>query len=294
MIRSGRKPNDPGERMILNNFLTMKRISEIRNEPLTRNLILELHRMVTKGTLDNPDAEGRFRRADENVDVGDDYGQIFHTPPPADELDKRIEMMCAFANESSSENYIHPAIRSIILHFWLAYDQPFVDGNGRTARALFYWSMLRHGYWLFEFVSISQAILKAPIQYGRAFLLTETDDNDLTYFILYHLKVMDDAVHQLNAYIKRKAVEKKKTEDKIKGINILNHRQRALIGHTLRHSAFNYTIETHRLSHDVVYQTARSDLLNLVDRNLLTARKQSSTWIFTPPAGLEEQLQNLA
>ncbi len=294
MIRSGRNPKDRSERMILNNFLTMKRICEIRNEPLTRNLILELHRMVTKSTLDNPDAEGRFRRADEKVEVGDDYGNTFHIPPPADELEKRIELMCYFANETTANNYIHPAIRSIILHFWLAYDHPFVDGNGRTARALFYWSMLRHGYWLFEFVSISQTILKAPTQYGRAFLLTETDDNDLTYFIHYHLKVMDDAVHQLHAYIKRKAVELKKTEAEIKGITILNHRQRALIGHALRHPTFNYTIESHRMSHDVVYQTARSDLLNLVDRNLLTARKQSSTWIFTPPAGLEEQLQNLA
>ena len=60
--------------------------------------------------------------------------------------------------------FIHPMIRSIILHFWLAYDHPFVDGNGRTARALFYWSMLRHGYWLFEFISISQIILKGPDQ----------------------------------------------------------------------------------------------------------------------------------
>ena len=65
--------------------------------------------------------------------------------------------------------FLHPVIRSILLHFWVAYDHPFVDGNGRNARALFYWSMLRHGFWLAEFFSISHEILKAPRKYYRAF-----------------------------------------------------------------------------------------------------------------------------
>src|SRR5205814_10028127 len=56
----------------------------------------------------------------------------------------------------------HPMVRSMILHFWLAYDHPFVDGNGRTARALFYWSMLRNGYWMFEYITISKIILSGP------------------------------------------------------------------------------------------------------------------------------------
>ena len=92
---------------------------------------------------------------------------------------------------------MHPAIRAIILHFWLAYDHPFIDGNGRTARALFYWLMLRHGYWLFEFISISEIILKAPVQYGEAFLYTETDQNDLTYFIIHQTEVIRKSMQSL-------------------------------------------------------------------------------------------------
>lgn len=294
MIRSGRKPKDRSEQMILNNFVTMKRICALKDEPLTQDLILDLHRMVTKDTLDKPDAAGRFRRSDEPVDVGDDYGNVYHTPPSAGELAGRLDAMCVFANEALSENFIHPAIRSIILHFWLAYDHPFIDGNGRTARALFYWSMLRHGYWLFEFVSISQTILKAPTKYGRAFLLTETDGNDLTYFILYHLEVIENAVRQLHEYIQRKTDELKKVEAELKGIIILNHRQRALMGHAVSHPAFLYTIESHRMSHNVVYQTARADLLDLAERNLLEAQKRSNTWTFSAPTDLEQRLRNLS
>src|SRR5665213_1500746 len=162
MLRTGRPPRDKSERMILKNYHTMQRIRALRDSPLTPELVLEIHQCVTKNTLDRPDAAGRLRREDEEVRVEEDItGVVFHVPPPAAELPARLDAMCAFANGESPDYFIHPIIRAIILHFWLAYDHPFVDGNGRTARALFYWFMLRHGYWHFEVISISEIILKA-------------------------------------------------------------------------------------------------------------------------------------
>ena len=120
---------------ILNNYRTMQRIIELKSENITNETLFELHRIVTEGTLDNPSAVGRFRRGDEDIVVGDDFGEIFHVPPPAGELEDRIAAMCDFANGQSAGGFIHPLVRSMILHFWLAYDHPFVDGNGRTARA---------------------------------------------------------------------------------------------------------------------------------------------------------------
>jgi Fic family protein len=293
MIRTGRSPRDKSERMILNNFDAMREIGKLKTEKLTKELIFHLHGIVTRETLDDPTAAGRFRRLNETVRVEDVYGSVFHDPPLASELESRMEKMCRFANDEIPSEFIHPVIRSIILHFWLAYDHPFVDGNGRTARALFYWSMLRHGYWLFEFVSISQVIKKAPIKYGRAFLYTESDDNDLTYFIRYHLHVIAKAIKELHDYIKRKTQEVRSMETKLRGIQMLNHRQRALITHALHHPRQHYTVESHRNSHGVVYETARSDLLNLRDRGLLTAKKVGKEWVFTAAENLEECLSRL-
>ena len=293
MIRSGRTPSDKSERMILNNYHAMREIGKLKNEPLTKALILHLHKIVSEGTLDDPTAAGRFRRPDETVRVEDMYGSVFHHPPHADELESRMQKMCRFANGEIPREFIHPAIRSIVLHFWLAYDHPFVDGNGRTARALFYWSMLRNNYWLFEFVSISQIIRKAPIKYGRSFLFTETDDNDLTYFIRYHLHVIERSIKVLHEYITRKTREIRGIENRLRGIQILNHRQRALITHALRHPQHRYTIESHMNSHDVVYETARTDLLNLRDRRLLTAMKMGRQWSFTAVDNLEDRLARL-
>ena len=293
MIRTGRHPRDHSERMILNNFLTMRRISEWKDKPFTKEMVFEIHRLVTDQTMDEPSAEGRLRRAGEEVVVGDEYDEVFHEPPPAKELDDRMKKMCEFANGEIPKGFLHPALRSMILHFWLSYDHPFLDGNGRTARALFYWSMLHHGYWLCEFISISQIIRSGPAKYGRAFLYTETDENDLTYFILYHVEVLRRAIDELHKYIKRKTEELRAIERELQGIEALNYRQRALVGHALRHPNQRYTIQSHRVSQNIVYQTARADLLDLKQRGLLRGHKTGKRWYFTAVSDLEEKLRSL-
>lgn len=297
MIRTGRPPHDRSEKMILNNYRTMKKIGEVKHEPLSKDLIFELHRIVTEETLADPATSGRFRKPSERIFVGDlATPTVVHEPPPAGELKKRMEMMCRFANgKEPADEFIHPVIRAIILHFWLAYDHPFVDGNGRTARALFYWSMLHNdpSYWIFEFTSISQIILQAPAKYVRAFLYTETDDNDLTYFILYQLDVIDRAIRKLGEYVKRKTEELREIESRLRGFPLLNSRQQALMIHALKHPKHFYTVQGHQLSHDVAYESARTDLLNLEERGLLKKRKIRRAWSFTPSNNLSEKLANL-
>jgi Fic family protein len=184
-------------------------------------------------------------------------------------------------------------VRAILLHFWLAYDHPFVDGNGRTARALFYWSMLREGYWLCEYISISRILRKAPVRYGRAFLYTETDDNDLTYFLLFQLGVLRRAIEELGSHLKRKALEVREVQALLRSSPLLNHRQLALLTHALKHPGHPYTVQSHRASHAVVYETARSDLLDLVERDLLVRSPMGRKHVFSAPADLTERLKRV-
>jgi Fic family protein len=290
MIRSRRPPRDRSERMILNNFQTMQRIRELRQQPLTPQLVLDLHRLVTEGTLDDPADAGRLRPSGKEVVVDDLYGTVFHVPPPAHELPQRLEELCRFANGETPKVFIHPVVRAIALHFWLAYDHPFSDGNGRTARALFYWAMLQQGYWLFEFISISSVINKARGQYERSFLLSESDDNDLTYFLLAQVKVILQAIGSLHAYLERKAGEVGALQQRLEGMEGLNHRQLALLRHALRHPGYRYTVLSHQNSHGVSHQTARSDLQSLSGRGLLMAGKDGRREIFRVPEDLAARL----
>ena len=287
MIRQGRKPKDRSEQMIYNNYMAMQHILEVKNQDLSQDLIFEIHRMVTEDTLNDPSAAGRFRRPEEIVVVDDQYGEVLHDPPLAAQLPERLEAMCAFANGDSPGGFIHPVIRSMILHFWLAYDHPFVDGNGRTARSLFYWSMLRQGYWLFEFIPISRIILQAPTKYATAYLYTETDENDLTYFLLYHSDVIRRAISDLHIYLRRQTQQVMQAVAELRGLTYLNHRQRDLITHALKHPGYIYSVESHKGSHGISYETARQDLMDLVARKLLTKRRSGRFWQFFPAIDLE-------
>jgi Fic family protein len=299
MLRSGRKPRDLSERMIFNNHLAMAHLRSLRDVKLTPAHVLELHRILTQDTLENPEDAGRYRCDDEVhvVDVRDNT--LLHEPPAHTELAERMQRLCDFANaDEASLPFVHPVLRAILLHFMIGYDHPFADGNGRTARALFYWSMARSGYWLMEYTSISHILRKTPAQYMRAYLHTETDKNDTTYFLLHQLQTIRQAIAALHEYVARKSREQKETEQllasspKLRGR--FNHRQVALLNHALRNAGEAYRVDAHQRSHAVVHQTARRDLLELEEQGLLEKTKQGTAYVFYAPADLRERLSTLS
>ena len=293
MLRTGRRPRNRSEQMIANNYEAMRFVRARTGAPMTQETILELHRIVTWNTLDNPETAGRLQQpGDQRVAIWDDRsGTLLHQPPPAEQLPRRLAALCEFANRDfDEEDFIPPIVHAIVLHFWLAYDHPFEDGNGRTARALFYWSMLRHGYWLADYLSISRLLRRAPAQYARAFLYTETDDNDLTYFILHQLGILRRAIDDLHRWLQHKMDELRALERRMRTEAAFNHRQRALLAHALRHPNGVYTIQSHRRSHDVAYATARNDLLELTRSGLLVQAKRGRALVFQVPGDLERRL----
>ena len=126
-------------------------------------MILDLHCIATSNAIENKAEPGQFRRDDE-IFIADNDGNSLYQPPPHGQVHTLMEAVCTFANNTydGSENpFIHPVVQAIILHFLIGYIHPFGDGNGRTARALFYWFMLKNGYWLFEYISISRLLKNA-------------------------------------------------------------------------------------------------------------------------------------
>jgi Fic family protein len=295
MLRSGREPRSRGERMIANNYRALQFMREEMDEPLSLDAILELQRILTEGTLDNPAAAGRMQRPDEErvaVFDRDDEERPVHRPPPAEELPERMGLLCDFANDDGAgEGFIHPVVRAILLHFWLAYDHPFEDGNGRTARILFSWLMQRHGYWLIEYLPISPIIREAPAKYGRAFLESETDEGDTTYFLVHQLEVIEKALDKHDLYIQRKIGEVREVERLLKDEDGFNHRQLALLTDAVRSPDGVYTFGSHARSHRVTHETARADLSSLAERGLLLRRSKGRGYTFEPVPDLVARLK---
>lgn len=299
MLLEGRAPRNRSEQMIANNYTAMLWVRERTREALTPEIVRELQSRIVTEALDDPSAAGRYRRADEVIHVSDEVGNTLHVPPHARELDRRVQAMCDFANADTSNesaDFIHPVIRAILLHFWLAYDHPFVDGNGRTARVLFYWSMARQGYWLCEYLSISRILRKAPAAYARAFLFTESDENDTTYFITHQLRVLLQAIDALHEFLADHTRKIDRTASELRRWRLwrdqLNPRQLHLLEHALEHPDARYTIDAHQRAHGVSYQSARNDLLSLATLGLLEKGKlgRGRAFAFQPSPRLRAKI----
>lgn len=296
LLRSGRPPRDRGERMIANNYRALQFMREEMGDTLTPEKIFEVHRILSEGVLDDPAMAGRMQSVDEpRVRVFDrDDGEAIHVPPPAEQLPRRVQALCDFANEGEDgERFVHPVVRAILLHFWLAYDHPFVDGNGRTARILFFWLMRARGYWLAEYLPISRLLRKAPAQYVRAFMETETDGGDTTYFLIHQLGVIEQAIGDLHVYLQRKIAETHDVESLLRGDDDLNGRQLALLTDAIRRPDAVYSFDSHAASHRVSHETARSDLRALAGRRLLTQRRSGHRYLFSPAPDIDARLRGV-
>lgn len=293
LIYEQRKPRTRDELMVLNNYLGMEFVKTIVDAPLSIDAICEVHRILTKDTLDRPEMAGVIRNSDD-VFVEDASGEILHVPPPHVELRTRLQAICDFANaEDGPTKFMHPIVRAIIVHFMIAYEHPFVDGNGRTARALFYWAALRAGYWLIEYVSISSVIANAPIKYGRAFLYTETDRGDLTYFLNHQIAVLQTAIDNILDYAERRQKEVAEFEAKLSQMNsrkAFNARQSSLLNDLARMRMPYATLQDHQARYHVSYITARNDLEPLVKQGLLRKRKRGKQHLYFPASDLVGRL----
>ena len=269
MLRKKKSPQNKSQQMIVNNYNTIQYIVEHKDEPLTEELLLTIHRLMTEKTLDNPEDAGRFRTNDKVVVADMVEGDIIYTPPSFQEIPEFVESLCDFFNNDNPRTFIHPIIRGIIVHFMLAFMHPFVDGNGRTARALFYWYMLKEGYKLTEYMSISRVIAKSKSNYEKAFRYVENDGNDMGYFVAYNLGALEISFQQLRDYIQRKQREKSAANSFMMAGNI-NQRQALVLQRLNEEPETIFTVKDVQEQFSVSSMTARKDLSDLVKQGYMT------------------------
>lgn len=269
MLRKKKSPQNKSQQMIVNNYNTIQYIVEHKEQPLTEELLLTIHQLMTEKTLDNPEDAGRFRTNDKVVVADMVEGDIIYTPPSFQEIPEFVESLCNFFNNDNPRTFIHPIIRGIIVHFMLAFMHPFVDGNGRTARALFYWYMLKEGYKLTEYMSISRVIAKSKTNYEKAFRYVENDGNDMGYFVAYNLRALEISFQQLRDYIQRKQREKRAASSFMMVGNI-NQRQALILQRLKEEPDSIFTVKDVQDQFSVSSMTARKDLSDLVQQGYLT------------------------
>lgn len=266
MLRENRRPKDQSEWMIFNNYEAMTLIKGSKDKNLTSDLILKVHKEITKNTLEDRKYEGCYRNTNDVV-VSDKYtGDVYHTPIDHEDIPNAIEGLCKYVNDDRT--FTHPLIKGIVIHYLIGFMHPFADGNGRLARSLFYWYLLKKGYWIVEFLSISKAIKKNRSKYDWSYLLSETDDNDITYFIKFNLQKVQEALDDFLMYVEIKRKEQREFESLIPKRYDLNARQQMMIADAMR-SSEPFSIQEMQSKFQVTYQTARTDVMGLEDLGIV-------------------------
>ena len=289
MLIQKRQPRNESEQMILNNFKTMTSISEdFKKRELSLELLFEMHSMLTKETIDVSE-QNRLRKDEDEIVVQGQIGQeeyITHIPPSHDFVKKEINRLIDYANDTGSKNFTHPIIKAILLHFWIGYLHPFTDGNGRLARAIFYWYLLRKDYWTFMYLPISTIIKKAPIQYAMAYIYSEQDELDSTYFFDFHIKKILQAINEFEVYLDEKVKENNQIEKSITGKFNLNERQKQLIYYLISDRDPSVSVSSHMVLHSISRQTASKDLGMLENYKLITPKRSGKFIKYYPSDSL--------
>ncbi len=295
MIVSQRKPRSEDEWMILNNYLLLKEAKKTKNDNLSLGLIREFHKIATQNTSHNSVIPGEFREQNDIV-ITDGYDVVFE-PPFFDEITERLEELCDFANinhhEDNPKEFIDPIVKAIILHFMVGYIHPFNDGNGRVARALFYWYMLKNGFDYFEYVSISSLLKNAPKQYALSYLYSENDDNDTTYFIAYQLDIMLRAIEELLKYLQAKSNDFEEALDIFKQSkynNLFNFIQKDIIKKAIKEAGKVFVAKEIANEYDISENSARKYLNELAQYKLLQTSKRGKTIIYIATNDIRNRL----
>ncbi|USD77354.1 Fic family protein (plasmid) [Vibrio sp. SCSIO 43009] len=295
MLETQREPRDMSERMIVNNWRLIEMADDFKDAELTPEMIMEFNRVATDGVLENDHIAGQFRNDDvlvRNVATN----EIIHEAPAPTKVMMLINELCNFANKdhSTGAEFVNPIVKACILHFMIGYIHPFMDGNGRTARALFYWFMLKHGYENFKYISISALLKNAPKKYVKSYICTETDENDLTHFVDYQLTVILLAMERFGRYITGKLDETREALELLdrsplkKGLQLQHI---TILRKALQNPGRTFWVKEIQSDFSVSHTSARKYLDKLVDMGLLVKYKDGKENGYIAPADLKDKLR---
>ena len=278
LVAQKEPPKDNSEQMILNNFRVMRFILENKERNFSHELILELQKIVTDKTLKDSGHVGKYRN--DWVYIVDSQGRTIYTPPPAEKVPAAMAELIEWINRQDENKFIHPIIKASILQFYFVYVHPFFDGNGRTARALFYLYLIKHNYDFFKYFSISSIINADRSKYYKSIKDVEDYSSDLTYFLIYMadsiLKAIDEIKTKISKHYKKDYFLAKIAEKNV----VLNERQSKFIKKFLLWKDKEITIDKYMDLYEVVYQTARTDLLDLAKKQMMIKSKKGRKFVF--------------
>jgi len=176
---------------------------------INENFIKKLHKITVNKILPIEKC-GEYRKT-QVVIKNNQTGQVSFRPPEASLISAQINDLLVFI-ESSQDQDIHPVLKSGIVHYELVKIHPFLDGNGRVARALSTLILFLEGYDIRKFFSLEEYFDSGATEYYEALQSVEKEGGNLTKWLEYFTQGLAIELSKIKEKVEKISVDGKLRE----------------------------------------------------------------------------------
>jgi Fic family protein len=236
-----------------------------QERPISPQTILYLHGLVVKDILPPPEA-GNYRRVPVVVAVPA-TGEVVFRPPDWQEVPGLTANLAAWLDSAPSPApALMPVLEAGVAHYELVRIHPFVDGNGRTARALATLVLCRRGFDTKRFFALDEYYNQDRSSYYEALRSVDPRTRDLTEWLEYFVQGI--AVEMTRVERRVQELSSLRPAEAAAGQIVLSARQMKLLD-SLRRTGGDISNREYQSLFVVSKRTASNDLAELTERGLL-------------------------
>lgn len=249
-------------------YNAMRALPDARVQTISPDYIMDVHRLLRKGEQD----AGILRTTDLSIEESNGGATT-----PAARIMGELHAIHTYT-ESQDVPFVHPLVKSLALSWWIRRIRPFDQYNYLVSRLVAMTFALRHGYRVAGIVEPGLQLRDQPAPEG-----------DLTGSFIQQLKVISRSKNLGETELQRRVVRFRSVTERFSHLGV-NHRQALILDRALRQPETTFTIKHHARTRELAYETARQDLIRLVDSGLMEQRKHGKAFEFRLAQGVEKRL----
>jgi Fic family protein len=292
LLMNRRAPRNATDRLVLNSHALLYELDDLADDRFSPELLTSLYDRLVEGVDVSALERRRVRHG-----LTD---RVESAPVTPEARAKVIRQFCAYANGKTGDPTEPVAMKAHALLNTAQYWEFFPDFNGIVGRCVFRLFATQRDYPVLGYLPISSLyqawwegrMQSSIVRFSSLDIRTPSSETEVDYTpdVLTYLQISVVALDELLGSIERVRLRDAEVRATLEHDVELNYRQRSIIARALANRDLELRIREHQTAHNVVYATARADLLDLVDRGYLRQERRGKAFVFVPEPDLTERL----
>ena len=199
-----------------------------------------------------------------------------------------VQPLLAFAEDEEKDRFLHPVLRISAAAQWVLHRIGVLPYALAVVAFLSRYVLWRGGHPSLCTASVVRALERDPAALREA-VEAGNATSDVTPLALHLVERLRSGLEGVIAARDRAKERLIEIEDLLPASHAMNRRQQSLLVHALDHPGTRYALAFHRIEFDVVYETARTDLAEMVTSGLFHMTKRGKAQIYERVENLESR-----